>query len=166
MWPTEQTLPLLLFGTLPLAYVAAKVARNPAEFISLRTCGTLLVWVGYQLSAWIAYMSNLTPKNFVLVPSFIDEGLLFSTMCLLCFLCGHGLVCRRARARSLNVHLLDFPVPRSCKNLVLGFIALSLALASYGRQAPRGDGASSRNTGGGGRSTKWRQLPAALWMYA
>ncbi len=89
MWPTENTIDLLFLGLLPLAYIAYRIVRyGVAEIVSMRAIGILFVWMGYHLSAWIVYVTDERWMNFLLVPSLIDEVLLFSSLCMVAFLLG------------------------------------------------------------------------------
>jgi len=93
MWPTENTFDLLLFGLLPLIYVVHRIIRyGVTELVSMRTIGIVFVWMGYHLSAWIVYITDERWRNFLLVPSLIDEALLFSSLCMIAFLFGFNVL--------------------------------------------------------------------------
>ena len=96
MWPTDYTLPLLLLGLGPLLYAGWKArCIGFPELLSFRFLGILFLWMGYHFSPWLSYVSAEPWPNFILVEDLIDEGLLFSTLCMVGFLVGYTLVYRK-----------------------------------------------------------------------
>ncbi len=88
MWPTPWSLPLLVFGLLPLGYVAITAARRGlAELVSLKCVGVLFLWTGYHLSPWIYYFLENWDR-FLLVDDLLDDGLAFSTLAMVVFIAG------------------------------------------------------------------------------
>jgi len=93
MWPTPLTLWLLLAGLLPPAYCLWLVLRfGFGEAVSLRSVGVLALWAGYHLSPWLGFFQQDVWDPFLLVPEHIDDGLLFSVLCMGTFLAGFGRV--------------------------------------------------------------------------
>ena len=92
MWPSDNTVYLLIFGLIPLAYVILLVKKNGyQELSSLRFSGILLIWVGYQLSPWISYFTNEAWDNYLLVLDYVDVAILFSSIAMIAFLWGYSL---------------------------------------------------------------------------
>lgn len=103
MWPTEHSLLLLLIGLLPLAYVVYVVFRRGlAELMSLGCLGVLFMWCGYHLSPWLYFWSGEWTST-ILIEAFIDDGLFFSTFCMLTFVAGYEYSMKKHR----NVRVAD-----------------------------------------------------------
>lgn len=89
MWPTDDSLKLLLLGLLPLAHVAYMVWRHGlGEATSLGCLGVLFTWIGFHLSPWIFYFTGEW-DDWVLCEEYIDQGLLFTTAAMLVFSLGY-----------------------------------------------------------------------------
>ncbi len=107
MWPTNDTYWYLLFGLLPFLFLGYTFFRyGLAELLSLRVIVIVLIWVGYHLSPWIAYVQGTGWDNFLLVPGHIDVALLFSSLVMLAILFGYSLVFRNKDAVSAVVLLV------------------------------------------------------------
>ena len=129
MWPTPQTLELLLLGLLPVAYCAWFALRfGWAELHSLRTVGVISLWVGYQLSPWLALGTGGEWPSFLLVPEYIDEGLLFSTLCMVCYLAGYTFTEKRAKVPRWSRLAQPALLPRVNYKLLLCLSLLSVVL--------------------------------------
>jgi len=135
MWPSPQTLPLLLLGLVPLLYVVVLATHDGLrELTSLRFVGITFLWVGYQLSPWLAYFSGGPWQAFLLVPAYIDTGLLFSTLCMIAFLFGYEWVMRNTktlRPRS-RFHPLLFPAIKPEWIMALTLLSLAIFIVLVG----------------------------------
>jgi hypothetical protein len=49
------------------------------------------MWIGYHLTPWIAYLSDRPYRNFLLVPGYVDKGLVFSALSMIGFMVGGSL---------------------------------------------------------------------------
>lgn len=136
MWPTETSLSYLLLGLGPLAYVITDCVRHGLQRIaSLGSAAILFVWIGYHLTPWLSYRRGGW-DSFLLEPDYIDEGLLFSTLCMVCLLVGYrvGLryYARREESEALDQRNLSRSlVPRVREKWLLVFLALSVSLFIY-----------------------------------
>lgn len=89
-WPTEDTFILLLIGVIPIAFIIGMAAiKGINEFLSLRFVGVIFIWIGYHLSPWVSYITGSIWDNFLLVPMFIDDGLFFSSLCMMALMIGY-----------------------------------------------------------------------------
>lgn len=125
---------LLLAGLVPLAYVALLVRRlGVAEALSLRPIGVVFLWIGYQLSPWLYFITGEQWDHFLLVPEHIDLSLLFSTICTVLFLAGYAYVFtdRVAQERPRSVGTKSIDVPPKLVGL-LALLLFSLILTSTG----------------------------------
>jgi hypothetical protein len=96
MWPTENTLIFLLLGLVPLGIVLIQAARhNFMELLSLKFAGIFFLWIGYHFSPWYSYLSGKKWDYFLLVEKYIDQGLLFSSLCMFSYLFGFIIVSRK-----------------------------------------------------------------------
>ncbi len=95
-WPTEDTFILLLIGVIPIAFlIGVAIIKGLNELLSLRFVGVLFIWIGYHLSPWASYFTGLIWDSYLLVPQFIDDGLLFSTLCMAALLVGYQFTYKR-----------------------------------------------------------------------
>lgn len=93
MYLDNQLVILLITGTLPLIYGAwGAVTTDVGGFLKLRFLGVLFIWVGYHLAPWCAYYYDGRWPSFLLVPAFVNEGLLFSQVCMWSYLLGYDLL--------------------------------------------------------------------------
>src|SRR5580658_873120 len=128
------SLTLLSIGLLPLAYVIWLVIRfGFAEALSLRCAGVVSSWIGYQLSPWMYYLTGEKWDKFLLVPRYIDTGLLFATIASVLFLVGYsrafGPQLARLRARSKTAQQIAIK-PQIV--LALSALVLSAGIMSVG----------------------------------
>jgi hypothetical protein len=133
MWPTDTTLPYLLLGVAPLAYVIVDGVRHGLQrMASLESAAILFLWIGYHLTPWLSFARSGW-ESFLLEPDYIDEGLLFSSLCMVFLLVGYrvGLRYFAGREKSEAVgqkKLVRSLVPRVRERWLLLFLALSVAL--------------------------------------
>ena len=100
MWPTENTILLLFIGLLPLLFVVAQCKKYGFKsFLGLKFIGVIFIWIGYQLSPWIGYFKAERWDVFLLVEEYIDQGIIFSTMCMFVYVFGFSV---RFRGRGDN----------------------------------------------------------------
>lgn len=108
IWPSDETLWLLLLGLLPVFYVLYAVfKRGISELASLRIMGIIFIWFGYQLSPWLAFLNDDLWDPFILVPRFIDDGILFSALFSIAFI-----LSPRFRNPAQGGGALDFEFPK------------------------------------------------------
>ena len=62
------------------------------EFSSLRFMGVLFLWVGYHLSPWLSFLSGDMWESYLTVPYLIDEVLIFSSVSMVSYLFGYGIM--------------------------------------------------------------------------
>ncbi|NQT15661.1 MAG: hypothetical protein HQ582_23090 [Planctomycetes bacterium] len=128
MWPTSDSLPLLLAGLLPLAYVAYVVSRRGlGEFMSLGCIGTLFMWGGYHLSPWLCYWSGLW-SNSVLVEDYVDDGLAFSTWCILAFIAGYEYLMGKQQSSQIDGATIEAMLPPVQTKWLVGLSILTLVM--------------------------------------
>ncbi|KAB2888858.1 MAG: hypothetical protein F9K32_14935 [Desulfobulbaceae bacterium] len=106
MYFSELTIGLLLAGILPIVIAGVQVSKEGfTGFLSLRFLSIAFIWLGYHFSPFIAYLSDIHWKSFLLVPDFVDAGLCFSTLSMCCIVVGGGLLKPRSfvsRRNKLN----------------------------------------------------------------
>lgn len=89
MWPTNHTLLYLIFGLVPLLFVARWVVLyGIQELLRFRSIGTIVTWVGYQYAPWAVYFSGKPFHNFLVVSGYLDKGIVFSALCMIFFMAG------------------------------------------------------------------------------
>ena len=92
-WPTEDTFILLLVGVIPIAFIIGMAAvKDIKELLSLRFVGVMFIWIGYHFSPWVSYITGSMWDDFLLVPPFIDDGLFFSSLCMVALMIGYQYV--------------------------------------------------------------------------
>lgn len=130
MWPTENTLFYLLLGLVPLLIVLIQAVRvDVMELLSLKFAGLFFLWIGYHYSPWYGYLSGNKWDNFLLVDKYIDQGLLFSSLAMFCYLLGFIIVSRRRPKGRLSVNEMPSLVfPKIKGKLVVTLILLSFVM--------------------------------------
>jgi hypothetical protein len=83
----------------------------------------LFFWVGYHLSPLMSYLSGTVWDHYLLVPDWIDEGLLFSLLCMWGYLAGYWVNARGYKGR-LGLTLGRFELPAVRPLILWGLIAL------------------------------------------
>ena len=91
MWPTSNTLNLLLLGLIPLLWVLSGALRAPWRLATLKTVGTVTTWVGYHLSPWMAVLLGGEWESYLLREEYVDTGIAFSTLSMVAFVVGYSL---------------------------------------------------------------------------
>jgi hypothetical protein len=135
MWPNEGTVWLLFAGLMPLVYATALVTRyGVKELSSLRFLGVLFIWIGYHFSPWQSYLTGEMWDTYLLVPSQIDDALLFTTFAMFAFLIGYARVFQRKHARLRGRMSGQFALPRVKPDWVvwLGATVLVLTIITVG----------------------------------
>lgn len=66
-------------------------AHGTQELLRFRSMGVIVMWIGYHLAPWIAYLSDRPYRNFLLVPGYVDRGLVFSALSMIGFMVGGSL---------------------------------------------------------------------------
>ena len=135
MWPNESTVWLLFAGLTPLVYATALVTRyGVKELSSLRFLGVVFIWIGYHFSPWQSYLTGEMWDTYLLVPSQIDDALLFTTFAMFAFLIGYARVFQRKHARLRGRMSGQFALPRVKPDWVvwLGAIVLVLTITTVG----------------------------------
>lgn len=90
MRPTNEMLLLLLLGLLPLLYASWTAwRRNWQELMRLRVVSIFFFWVGFHFGPWYTYLTGDIWDEYLLVPRWLNEGLLFSTLCMAALLIGY-----------------------------------------------------------------------------
>ena len=91
MWPTSATSIYLILGLLPLLYISAQSALY--GWYRLSNVGAVAIvgiWVGYHLDPLLAYYFSVEIwHDPFLRPAYLDDGILFSSLCMITFLIGH-----------------------------------------------------------------------------
>ncbi|MDR3629226.1 MAG: hypothetical protein P4L42_02690 [Desulfocapsaceae bacterium] len=129
---SEYTLLLLYSGFLPLVIVSAQAGRQGSEgFLSLRFLSICFIWVGYYLSPWLVYCSGKKWDSFLLVPNFVDDGLLFSLCAMGGMLAGSALMPSEDKKKggAVSRRSLEMRVPRIRLNWLV--IVMSLSLLAF-----------------------------------
>lgn len=135
MWPTPDTPLYLGLGLIPVLYVLMLIARlGLKEALSLRTAGVAFIWVGYHLSPWLAYISNEPWISFLLVSGHVNDGLLFSSLCMFGFIIGYGFILGYgAPPKALRKYShLQFPKVKAKWLIWLSIISVALFIVSVG----------------------------------
>lgn len=92
MWPTDQTLPALLSGLLPIGYVLWVAAwKDVRELVSLRFIAVFATWYAYHLNSWLSYFMGRVWDSHLVVPQYIDQGLWFASLCMVAMVIGYDL---------------------------------------------------------------------------
>lgn len=155
IWPTPYTFWYLLIGLLPFAYLIRLTLRNGRnELFSLRVMVIVIIWVGYQLSPWIAFFQGDYWDSFLLAPAYLDTAIFFSALCMLAILIGYGLVFQKRHDRYRRTQADVWVVPRIHWPWVFFSAIIVLAITIYvnGGLADFWDAAYSRGEG------QWRDL--------
>ncbi len=147
-WMTDGTMLYMIGGLLPLLYVALLALRNGLpELASLRFCGVLIMWIGYHLTPWIAYLTQEPWESFLLVDKYVDAALLFSSLCMAAYLAGYELVFSGRRNPS-RIELGDRePANAEKAVLVLSVIVFLLFIYTVGGFAQAWDDPTPRGEG-------------------
>lgn len=92
MWPTDQTLPALLSGFVPIGYTLWVAARKDVrELVSLRFIAVLATWYAFHVNGWLGYiMGHVWDSHMVILP-YIDHGIWFSSLCMMAIVVGYDL---------------------------------------------------------------------------
>ena len=140
--------------------------RGVQEATRLRFIAVFLTWVGYHLSPWLGFLSGDNWESFLLVPRYIDEGLLFSSLAMVALLLGYD--SHRSASRrhySSELRKLSLPKIRSEHLLILGLASVTafLTLAggpseAWASSLPRGFGQFEPRAG----MAKLRQMAVVL----
>jgi len=149
LWPTEATGWLLLAGAATLLLVLWRsLRRGWAGLLSLRLLGVVFFWVGYHLSPLMSYFGGTLWDHYLLVPGWIDEGLLFSLLCMWGYLAGYWLNARSYKGH-VGLKLGKFELPAVRPLLLVGLIALSVAcfLVTIGGAGEAWRGSMTRGEG-------------------
>lgn len=110
MWPTDLTFWLLIAGGLaPVAVILQGASHGWRGLVTLRCLGVVLFWVGYHLSPLLSYISGDIWDTYLLVPEFIDEGLLFSSLCMWAFIVGCSLNGATGRLTTFYSQIITLP---------------------------------------------------------
>lgn len=134
IWPTSNTLWYLLAGLLPFAYLGWQILQNGrSELFSLRVLVVFILWVGYQLSPWIAFIQGDYWDSSLLSPAYLDTAILFSALSMSAILIGYQLVFRKAHVRYRRSREYVWTVPRIHWKWVLLFAIVLLAFSIYTR---------------------------------
>lgn len=126
-WPTEYTGYLLFLGILPLVYAVFQVFKNgPRELVSLRFTTILFVWLGYHFSPLASYATGVRWDYYLLVPKYIDDGLLFSTLVLFAFILGYSFS-NRVPNYANHLHRMSYSLPYVKPKwlLIMAFISVA-----------------------------------------
>lgn len=136
MWPTSYTIWYLLLGLLPFFFLTYTFLRyGHQDLLSLRTIVIFLIWIGYHLSPWIAYLQNGDwHNNRLLVPQYIDTALLFSDLSIFAILSGYSLAFRKKDAVIRKKFPIVWMVPniRWTWVIISAFILLMLTIYTVG----------------------------------
>ena len=91
MWPTSTTPIYLLLGLLPLLYIGAQsVLYGWYRLFNIGAVAVVGMWVGYHLDPLLAYYFSIEMWHEpFLRHSYLDDGILFSSLCMIAFLIGH-----------------------------------------------------------------------------
>ena len=90
MWPSDLTIYFLTLGALPPLYIVMDALyRGWHTQLNLGTLGVAMIWVGYHLDPLRGYLSGAALSSFLLRPAYINDGLLFSALSMICLLVGH-----------------------------------------------------------------------------
>jgi hypothetical protein len=93
--------------------------------LNLRFLGVLFFWIGYHLSPLLNYFGGTLWDHFLLVPELIDEGLLFSLLCMWGYLAGYWVSARKYKG-PLGLTLQRLKLPAVQPRVLYGLILLSL----------------------------------------
>lgn len=155
IWPTQHTFWYLLLGLLPLVYLIRITLRyGKGELFSLRVMVIVIIWVGYQLSPWIAFYQGDYWNSFLLAPAYLDTAIFFSALSMLAILVGYGLIFQKRHVLYRRLQEDVWVVPRIHWHWVFFTVIIFLAIAIYtkGGLADFWDAAYFRGEG------QWREL--------
>jgi hypothetical protein len=135
MWPSNDTIYILILGLLPLAYILKLVIKNGySELSSLRFSAVLFIWIGYHLSPWVSYFTEEIWDSFLLVEDNIDTALVFSGMGMIAFLIGYSLYfTKKIELIRKNQKIFEvLPNVRQDFLIFVSFIVLVVTVATAG----------------------------------
>lgn len=152
MYLTEFTIYLLSAGIVTLSMAAIRPGKSLfKEILELRFLGCLIIWVGYHLAPWCAYLHEGRWGSFLLVPAYVDQGLFFSILCMISYQVGFDLYAKHSsigiKAAELQRSILI--VPKVKLSHVLFMVCGSLALFFYNVGGLGEVWISSQGRGGG-----------------
>jgi hypothetical protein len=86
------------------------------------------MWIGYHLSPMYSFLTGEIWDSFLLVRTHIDQGLLFSSLCMFAYLYGFGLVSKRTDKRLLTNVRSKFIMPRVRDEVLIGIAVVSFLM--------------------------------------
>lgn len=91
MWPTSTTPIYLILGLLPLLYIAVQFALYGwYRLFNVGAVAIVGMWAGYHLDPLLAYYFSVEIWHEPFLRSaYLNDGILFASLCMIAFLVGH-----------------------------------------------------------------------------
>lgn len=128
MWPTDASFILLSIGLIPLfVAIVSMVLYSSSNSVSLVSMYVIVNWFGYHFNPWVAFLGAYW-SNRLLVESFVDEALVFSTLSMLACLLG-ARIANKNIIQHTHLHLYQPAMPFRINAIVLGLYILFVLIS-------------------------------------